>query len=175
MLGVELSLTLSRMNFVSPDSKCYSFDSRGNGYGGGEGVGALVVKRLSTALKANDTIRAVVRATDSNHDGRTPGITQPNAAAQEQLIKMTYQKAGLDMSVTRYVEAHGTGTAVSRRVIYGQVSLLILVDWRSDRSKCHWWRVPTIPHLIGTNVYVSRHGIHVLAASCRVSKVDISP
>nr|XP_023908643.1 highly reducing polyketide synthase azaB-like [Quercus suber] len=99
---------LSNMNFCSPDSKSQSFDHRANGYGRGEGVGVLVLKRLSDALKANDTIRAVVRATGSNQDGRTPGITQPSSSAQEQLIKDTYAKAGLDMSITRFVEAHGT-------------------------------------------------------------------
>nr|POE77902.1 reducing polyketide synthase fub1 [Quercus suber] len=102
------------MQFCSPDSKSQSFDHRANGYGRGEGVGVLVLKRLSDALKSNDTIRAVVRATGSNQDGRTPGITQPSSSAQEQLIKETYAKADLDMSVTRFVEAHGTGTPVSK-------------------------------------------------------------
>ena len=101
------------MNFISPDSRCFSFDNRANGYGRGEGVGVLVLKRLGDALNDGDTIRAVVRATGSNQDGRTPGITQPSRDAQERLIKETYQKAKLDMQTTRYVEAHGTGTAVS--------------------------------------------------------------
>lgn len=101
------------MNFTSTESLCRSFDARGNGYSRAEGFGVLVIKRLSDALKANDTIRAVIRATGSNQDGRTPGITQPSAEAQERLIHETYRKAGLDMKTTKYVEAHGTGTAVS--------------------------------------------------------------
>lgn len=101
------------MNFVSHDSRCYSFDARANGYGRGEGVGVVVLKRLGDAISDGDTIRAIVRATGSNQDGRTPGITQPSEEAQLRLIKETYDKAGLKRELTRYVEAHGTGTQVS--------------------------------------------------------------
>ena len=66
-----------------------------------------MLKRLSDAVKDNDTIRAVIRSTASNQDGRTPGITQPSKDSQEQLIRYTYAKAGLDFSQTRYFEAHG--------------------------------------------------------------------
>ena len=101
------------MNFVSHDSRCYSFDARANGYGRGEGFGVVILKRLTNAISDRDTIRAVVRATDSNQDGRTLGITQPSDCAQSRLIKETYEKARLDMGLTRYIEAHGTGTQVS--------------------------------------------------------------
>ncbi|KAI1141434.1 putative polyketide synthase [Hypoxylon sp. FL0543] len=103
---------MSNLNFLSPDSRCHSFDHRGNGYARGEGIGVLVLKRLSDAIRDGNTIRAVIRSTGSNEDGRTPGITQPSRAAQVQLIKETYEKAGLSMRYTRYFEAHGTGTAV---------------------------------------------------------------
>jgi acyl transferase domain-containing protein len=95
------------MGFLSPDSRCYSFDSRGNGFGRGEGVVALVIKPLRTALKDGDVVRAVLRATASNQNGRTPILTQPNASAQERLIRHVYAKAGLDLESTRYFEAHG--------------------------------------------------------------------
>lgn len=98
---------LSNMDFLSSDSKCYSFDSRANGYARGEGVGVVVLKKLSDALKDNDTIRAVIRSTGSNSDGHTPGITQPSKIAQSRLIRGTYDKAGLDPAATRYFEAHG--------------------------------------------------------------------
>ena len=95
------------MNFLSPDGRCYSFDERANGYARGEGFGVVVIKLLSDAIKDGDTIRAVIRSTSSNQDGRTPGITQPSRDAQESLIKSTYEKAGLDPRATRYFEAHG--------------------------------------------------------------------
>ena len=107
VFGLENMLTMSNMNFFSPSSKCYSFDDRANGYARGEGFGVVVVKLLSDAIKDGDTIRAVIRSTGSNQDGRTPGITQPSSEAQASLIRRTYEKAGLDMKATRFFEAHG--------------------------------------------------------------------
>ena len=103
--------TLGSMTLLSPEGKCYSFDHRANGYGRGEGVGSLIIKSLSAALRDGNTIRALIRATGLNQDGRTPGITYPNEAAQEALIRQVYAKAGLDVRYTDYVEAHGTGTS----------------------------------------------------------------
>lgn len=103
---------LSNLNLLSPDNQCYSFDSRANGYARGEGFGVLILKRLSDAIQNKDTIRAVIRATGSNQDGYTPGITQPSGEAQVKLIRDTYAKAGLSLEHTRYFEAHGTGTEI---------------------------------------------------------------
>lgn len=100
------------MNMLSADGECYSFDHRGTGYGRGEGIGILVLKRLSDALQDQDTVRAVIRNTRCNQDGNTTGITQPSSASQKTLIEETYTSAGLSMSPTRYFEAHGTGTPV---------------------------------------------------------------
>ncbi|PTB63211.1 polyketide synthase [Trichoderma citrinoviride] len=97
--------------FFAGDGKSYSFDHRASGYSRGEGVATVLVKRLSTALRDGDTIRAVVRATGLNQDGRTPGITLPSAAAQEQMIREVYKRGGLDIAQTAYIEAHATGTA----------------------------------------------------------------
>lgn len=99
---------MTRMGFTSPDSRCFSFDERANGYSRGEGFAVVVLKRLKDAIRDNDTIRSVIRATGSNQDGHTPGITQPSKESQAKLIRATYQKAGLDFAATRYFEAHGT-------------------------------------------------------------------
>ncbi|KAI0415149.1 polyketide synthase PksD [Xylaria grammica] len=112
LLNPELSLYLSNLNMISPDGLCYSFDHRANGYSRGEGVVVVVLKTLSTAIRDGDQIRAVIRATGSNQDGRTPGITQPGAASQEKLIRQVYKSCGLGFESTRYVEAHGTGTQI---------------------------------------------------------------
>lgn len=104
--------SLSRLGFMSPDSHCYSFDERANGYSRGEGVGIMVLKRLSKAIEDGDTVRAVIRGTSVNQDGRTPALTQPSTAAQAAAIRKAYDQIGLDLSKTRYFEAHGTGTAV---------------------------------------------------------------
>ncbi|KAI0509380.1 polyketide synthase PksD [Xylaria bambusicola] len=112
LLSPETSIYLSNMNFLSKDSLCYSFDQRANGYARGEGVVVLVLKRLSDAIRAGDSIRAVIRATGTNQDGHTPGITQPSFNAQEKLIRQVYASCNLGFDLTRYVEAHGTGTQI---------------------------------------------------------------
>lgn len=103
---------MSDFNFLSQDSRCWSFDKRANGYARGEGSAVIVLKRLDVALRDGDTIRTVIRNTGSNQDGRTPGITQPSKDAQIDLIKQTYQHASIDMAPTRFFEAHATGTPV---------------------------------------------------------------
>ncbi|KAF7953322.1 hypothetical protein EAE96_006533 [Botrytis aclada] len=118
---LETWISLCNMGFLSPDSRCYSFDSRANGYARGEGVGVVIIKKLSDALKNNDTIRAVIRATGSNSDGHTPGITQPSREAQIRLMEETYIKAGLDPAKTRYFEAHGTGTPLGDPIEAGAI------------------------------------------------------
>jgi acyl transferase domain-containing protein len=111
ILTPEMDISLSNMGFVSRDGRCYSFDSRANGYGRGEGFGALIIKPLASAISDRDPIRALIRSVGSNQDGHTNGgITQPSREMQAQLIRDTYRKAGLDMSLTRFFEAHGTGT-----------------------------------------------------------------
>ncbi len=106
----ELFMYLSNQHFLSPDGKCKSFDESGNGYGRGEGIAALVLRRVDDAIAARDPIRAIIRGTGSNQDGHTKGFTLPSAEAQARLIRDTYSAAGLGFRDTRYVEAHGTGT-----------------------------------------------------------------
>ena len=95
---------------MSPDGRCYSFDHRANGYARGEGAACVVLKPLADAIESGDTIRAVIRQTGINQDGKTPGITLPSKEAQQALIENVYDAAGLDPVETSYVEAHGTGT-----------------------------------------------------------------
>ncbi|KAF6813400.1 PKSN polyketide synthase for alternapyrone biosynthesis protein [Colletotrichum musicola] len=110
ILNPTLYSQLSGMHMTSPDGISHSFDASANGYGRGEGVAGLVLKRLSSALADGDIIRAVIRATGVNSDGKTPGITVPSEDAQAELIRRVYERANLDMARTAYFEAHGTGT-----------------------------------------------------------------
>jgi acyl transferase domain-containing protein len=103
----------SNMSMLSPDSLSYSFDHRANGFSRGEGTVSLVIKRLSDAIRDGDTVRAVIRSTACNQNGRgVSSIMQPDVEAQAKLIHDTYAKAGLSMEPTRFFEAHGTGTSV---------------------------------------------------------------
>lgn len=102
--------TMNPLHFLSPDSQCYSFDDRANGYVRGEGVGILMLKHIDDAIRDGDCIRAVIRNVVCNQDGKTPGITLPSSDAQISLIRKAYGDARLDMNETGYFEAHGTGT-----------------------------------------------------------------
>lgn len=138
------------MKFMSPDSRCYSFDDRGNGYAKGEGFGVLVLKPLQAAIAAGDTIRAVIRSTATNQDGRTPGITQPSQAAQEDQIREAYQRAGLDFSHTRLFESHGTGTMLGDR-IEAKAIRAVFQEYRSREEPIFVGAVKTnIGHLEAT-------------------------
>ena len=101
----------SKLKMFSPDGRSFSFDSRANGYGRGEGCCGVVLKPLKAALRDNDRIRAVIRNTALNQDGRTAGISVPSGKAQEEAIKAAYAGARLDITPD-YVEAHGTGTSI---------------------------------------------------------------
>ena len=72
----------SRPRLLSDTGRSFAFDDRGTGFGRGEGCGMLVLKPLDQAIRDNDTIRAVIAGTGLNQDGKTPGITMPNGAAQ---------------------------------------------------------------------------------------------
>lgn len=107
LLSPENSILLSNMEFLSPESLCYSFDARANGYARGEGIAAIVLKPVTQAVRDGDMIRAVIRSIGSNQDGKTLGLTQPSLQAQKALISSVYERKGLSLSSTRYVEAHG--------------------------------------------------------------------
>lgn len=113
MLAPDKMTTMNSLHFLSPDSQCYSFDDRANGYTRGEGIGIMVLKHIDDAIRDGDCIRAVIRGTGVNSDGKTPGITLPSSTAQASLIRKTYASAGLDPAHTGYFEAHGTGTSRS--------------------------------------------------------------
>ena len=117
------------MHMLSADGISHSFDKKANGYGRGEGLGAVLLKPLSRALEDKDAIRAVIRATGTNQDGRTPGITMPNRAAQADLIRTVYGSSSLSMRATTYFEAHGTGTEIG-------VSILLDFHHRNILAGC---------------------------------------
>ena len=99
--------------FYSAEGKCYPFDERvSGGFGPGEGASCVVLKPLQDAIDSGDNIRAIIRNTGMNQDGRTLGISLPSTDAQAALVRSVYESAGLDPTDTRCVEAHGTGTTV---------------------------------------------------------------
>ncbi|KAI1260823.1 beta-ketoacyl synthase domain-containing protein [Xylariaceae sp. FL1019] len=115
LLVPENFIVESSLHMLSPTGNCRMWDDRADGYARGEGFACVLLKTLSRALADGDEIEGVIRGVDCNADGKTSGITMPNSAAQANLIRQTYQNAGLDPTDfagrCQYFEAHGTGTA----------------------------------------------------------------
>lgn len=114
--GISLAATplfhkmASKAGMLSENGQCFTFDHRANGFVPGEGVGIVVVKRLSDALRDGDTIHAVIKGILTNQDGATNGILAPSAPSQEALEKQVYETFQIHPETISYVEAHGTGT-----------------------------------------------------------------
>ncbi|KAJ8122817.1 hypothetical protein ONZ43_g1083 [Nemania bipapillata] len=150
MLLPDSAVSLSRLQFLSPSSRCYTFDDRANGYARGEGVCVMMLKSLDDALRDGDTIRAVIRGSGTNQDGKTPGIVQPNSEAQADLIRQTYEAAGLDYADTQYFEAHGTGTPVGDPLELGALANTFGTTRRNTEQPLYVGSVKTnIGHLEG--------------------------
>ncbi|XP_044724176.1 polyketide synthase dehydratase domain-containing protein [Hirsutella rhossiliensis] len=102
---------MTEKGLMSPTGSCKTFDANADGYARGEAINAIYIKLLDDAIRENDSIRAVIRATASNCDGKTLGIARPSTEAQEALVRRAYEAAGIkDPSQTPFVECHGTGT-----------------------------------------------------------------
>ena len=125
ILKPEPQMGFSKGGFLSPDGTCYSFDERGNGYVRSEGAGMMVIKPLAQAEADGDKIYAVILGTAVNQDGATKGISVPNPVAQEALLKIAYDDAGIDPHDVSYVEAHGTGTFVGDPIETGSIGRVI--------------------------------------------------
>ncbi len=97
---------------LSPDGRCYTLDSRANGYVRGEGGAVLVLKLLDRALADGDRVHAVLRGGAVNNSGRTPYLARPDAEGQVRVLREAYRQAGADPARVGYVEMHGTGTPV---------------------------------------------------------------
>lgn len=109
----QTSLLMADSGFLSPTGSSKSFDASADGYVRGEAVNAICIKLLDDALRDGDPIRAVIRSTAVNADGKSGGFTVPNGKAQERLMRRAYKAAGIDdISETPLVECHGTGTKV---------------------------------------------------------------
>ncbi|RAH68387.1 putative polyketide synthase [Aspergillus aculeatinus CBS 121060] len=111
ILAPTTTTTMSDSMVLSASGTCRTFDADADGYGRGEGINVLYMKRLGDALRCKDRIRALIRSTSSNCDGRSGLITTPSPGSQERLIRSAYHRAGIaDITSTGYFECHGTGT-----------------------------------------------------------------
>lgn len=111
LLSPEYFISLDNLGALSADGSSNTFDARADGYARADAVNAVYVKRLNDALRDGNPVRAIIRSTAINADGKTKGLTNPNPEAQAALIRRAYDKAGIaNPGDTPVVECHGTGT-----------------------------------------------------------------
>ena len=133
MISPLSTIFCCRIQALAPDNRCKTFDASANGYGRGEGCGAVVLKRLSDALAADDYIHALVRGTAANQDGPSSGLTVPNRRAQQWVIEKALASGRVKATDVAYVEAHGTGTSLGDPIEIGALGDALSQERRKDR------------------------------------------
>jgi acyl transferase domain-containing protein/acyl carrier protein/aryl carrier-like protein len=160
----ESYLGMCRAGMLSRDGQCKTFDNRADGFVPGEGVGTVVLKRLSDAERDGDEIYGVIIGSGINQDGKTNGITAPSVNSQIELLRDVYRRHGIDASTINYVETHGTGTKLGDPIELEALST-VFKEHGGKRNGCALGAVKT--NLGHTSGAAGVAGVHKVLLSLR--------
>ena len=132
-MGPATTAAMTQEGILSPEGSCRSFDTAADGFARAEAINAIYIKKLSDALRDANPIRAIIRNTGTNSDGRSQGLMTPNSDAHEALIRKVYNDSALAPSETGYVEVRNSSKRVS--TCYSR--------FPDEHLKCHGTGTPT--------------------------------
>ena len=104
IMGPYLTAAMTQQGVLSPDGSCKTFDASADGFARGEAINAVYIKTLDDAIRDRNPVRAVIRGTLTNSDGKSQSLMAPNGDSHEALMRKVYQDAGLDPIDTGFVE-----------------------------------------------------------------------